>query len=55
MGTSILRLRGLPYTATEAELVDFFSDWTVEATHICTRNGEWAGLRLPGGTWGWQA
>ena len=44
-GQRILRLRGLPFSATAEDLENFFQEWEVQATHICHRNGEGA---LPG-------
>ena len=38
-GCVILRLRGLPYSASEKDLRDFFEEFDVVATHISLRNG----------------
>ncbi|GAB4820463.1 hypothetical protein N2152v2_007509 [Parachlorella kessleri] len=39
-GCVILRLRGLPYSASEKDLRDFFEEFDVVATHISLRNGK---------------
>lgn len=33
------RLRGLPYSATDEDLIAFFEDFEVVSTHICKRSG----------------
>ena len=33
------RLRGLPYSATEEDLIGFFEDFDIKSTHICKRSG----------------
>lgn len=33
------RLRGLPYSATEEDLIAFFEDFEIVSTHICKRSG----------------
>lgn len=38
--TSILRLRGCPWSATEDDLRGFFEGFDVQACHLCLRNGE---------------
>jgi hypothetical protein len=36
----VSRLRGLPYSATEDEIIKFFSEFTLEEVYICRRDGE---------------
>ena len=38
--SSICRLRGLPYGATETEIIDFFAGHDVKHLHICRRAGK---------------
>lgn len=35
----VLRMRGLPFSATDADIVDFFKAWDVEAVRLCFRQG----------------
>lgn len=37
--SSTTRLRGLPYSATEEDLIAFFEDFDIKSTHICKRSG----------------
>lgn len=37
--SSTTRLRGLPYSATEEDLIYFFEDFDIKSTHICKRSG----------------
>ena len=38
--SDVLRLRGLPFAATEVEVVDFFKDFELKGTPLlCKRNG----------------
>jgi hypothetical protein len=38
--SDVLRLRGLPFAATEAEVVDFFKDFELKGSPLlCKRNG----------------
>ncbi len=43
--TSVLRLRGLPFQATEADVVEFFADVPLEQIVLCRRNGGSRGSR----------
>lgn len=38
---AVLRLRGLPFQATEEEVVEFFEDVQLEQVVLCRRNGRW--------------
>lgn len=35
----VLRMRGLPFSATDADVVEFFKAWDVEAVRLCFRQG----------------
>lgn len=37
----ILRLRGLPYSATLEEVQQFFADYDLETVHLGLKNGQW--------------
>lgn len=42
---SVLRMRGLPFAATEDDIRAFFHDFTLEETYLCRRNGAQGGAR----------
>ena len=37
----ILRLRGLPFTASTKDVVEFFAGFDVETVYLGNRNGVW--------------
>jgi hypothetical protein len=37
--SSLTKLRGLPYDATEDEIADFFQGFETSLIHICRRDG----------------
>ena len=38
--SSVLRLRGLPFAATESDIEEFFKGFQLKQVQICKRNGE---------------
>ncbi|KAK9809304.1 hypothetical protein WJX73_002890 [Symbiochloris irregularis] len=41
--SSVCRLRGLPFNATETDIVEFFADFEIKHLHICRRAGRATG------------
>lgn len=40
MGSNILRLRGLPFSSTEEDVVEFFAGFDVKAVYLGNKSGE---------------
>ena len=45
--SALLRLRGLPYNATEEEIKGFFGEFQTVNVSICRRDGEHTRWRMP--------
>ncbi len=49
-GSSVLRLRGLPFQATEEDIKEFFSGYELKQIFICRRGGAIRRWRLTAAT-----
>jgi hypothetical protein len=47
--TGVLRLRGLPFAAGEADVTEFFRGFPLTSCFVCKRNGEWYSATGPPG------